>query len=241
MKDCNCKKKEVDDTWLDKNDYGDEFLREESYKIIYRIGRDKNNREVNQEAIFNIKLEENEIDSMNLEDVKVDYSYLKNKNFKVLNEDKEQEIDLLEETGETSSDDSEKESTDENTDVQEEDERKEIKNIPNLNQVLTNIKNINEPIIIVEKEPYVQTKENQSEEQNTNLTNEDQLEIDKVLDETENESEIETTPADMALEEEKQKIKEQEYDIEFEEVSNMLDKRPRKISDKQIEGVLNKD
>ena len=108
-----------------------------------------------------------------------------------------------------------------------------------LNQVLTDPKNIDEAIIIVEKEPYIESEDIEKEE-NTNLTNEDQVEINKVLDETENESEIEATPPDMALEEEKQKIKEQEYDIELEEVSKMLGKKSRKISDKQIENVLNK-
>ena len=78
MSDCDCEKKNVDETWLDKNDYGDEFLRDESFKIIRRILRDKKYYTINQDAIFNVKLDENEINEMSLEDVKIDYSYLKN-------------------------------------------------------------------------------------------------------------------------------------------------------------------
>ena len=101
MSDCDCEKKNVDETWLDKNDYGDEFLREESFKIIRRILRDKEYYSINNDAIFNIKLDENEINDMSLDDVNIDYSYLKNSNFKGIN-DQGDEIDLLEENGDTS-------------------------------------------------------------------------------------------------------------------------------------------
>ena len=97
MSDCECEKKNVDETWLDKNDYGDEFLREESFKIIRRILRDKDYYSINQDAVFNLKLDENEINDMSLEDVKIDYSYLKNDNFRGIN-DRGGEIELLEET-----------------------------------------------------------------------------------------------------------------------------------------------
>ncbi len=97
MSDCECEKKNVDETWLDKNDYGDEFLREESFKIIRRILRDKDYYSINQDAVFNLKLDENEINDMSLEDVKIDYSYLKNDNFRGIN-DGGGEIELLEET-----------------------------------------------------------------------------------------------------------------------------------------------
>ena len=95
MSDCDCEKKNVDETWLDKNDYGDEFLREESFKIIMRILRDKKHYSINQDAVFNVKLDENEINEMSLEDVKIDYSYLKNSNFRGLNNQID-EIELLE-------------------------------------------------------------------------------------------------------------------------------------------------
>ena len=97
MSDCECEKKNVDETWLDKNDYGDEFLREESFKIIRRILRDKDYYSINQDAVFNLKLDENEINDMSLEDVKIDYSYLKNNNFRGINEGGD-EVELLEET-----------------------------------------------------------------------------------------------------------------------------------------------
>jgi len=100
MKDCDCEKKEVEETWLDKNDYGDEFLREENFKIINRILRDRKYYSINQDAVFNIKLDQDEINEMSLEDVHVDYSYLKDKNFKTLEEDG---IELLEENESTSS------------------------------------------------------------------------------------------------------------------------------------------
>ena len=98
MSDCDCEKKNVDETWLDKNDYGDEFLREESFKIIRRILRDKKYYSINQDAVFNVKLDENEINEMSLDDVRIDYSYLKNSNFKGINNQID-EIELLEETG----------------------------------------------------------------------------------------------------------------------------------------------
>tara|TARA_Y100000593_G_C4190748_1_gene276758 strand:- start:183 stop:776 length:594 start_codon:yes stop_codon:yes gene_type:complete len=101
MSDCDCEKKNVDETWLDKNDYGDEFLSEESFKIIRRIIRDKEYYTINQDAIFNLKLDENEINEMTLDDVKIDYSYLKNDNFRGM-DDRQDEIELLEETGNTS-------------------------------------------------------------------------------------------------------------------------------------------
>ena len=81
MKDCDCEKKHVDDTWLDKNDYGDEFLREESFKIINRILRDKKYHDINHDSVFNVKVEQDEINEMSLEDVNIDYSYLENKKF----------------------------------------------------------------------------------------------------------------------------------------------------------------
>tara|TARA_R110001592_G_scaffold18816_17_gene77904 strand:- start:32193 stop:32780 length:588 start_codon:yes stop_codon:yes gene_type:complete len=97
MSDCDCEKKNVDETWLDKNDYGDEFLSEESFKIIRRIIRDKQYYTINQDAIFNLKLDENDINDMTLNDVKIDYSYLKNDNFRGI-DDRQDEIKLLEET-----------------------------------------------------------------------------------------------------------------------------------------------
>ena len=100
MKDCDCEKKEVEETWLDKNDYGDEFLREENFKIINRILRDRKYYSINHDAVFNIKLDQDEINEMSLEDVNIDYSYLKDKNFKMLEEDG---IELLEENESTSS------------------------------------------------------------------------------------------------------------------------------------------
>ncbi len=120
MSDCDCEKKNVDETWLDKNDYGDEFLREESFKIIRRILRDKKYYSINQDAVFNVKLDENEINEMSLEDVKIDYSYLKNSNFKGINNQID-EIELLEETGNTT-DSTESELSDDDTPDLEEDQ-----------------------------------------------------------------------------------------------------------------------
>ena len=104
MKDCDCEKKHVDDTWLDKNDYGDEFLREESFKIINRILRDKKYHDINHDSVFNIKVEQDEINEMSLEDVNIDYSYLENKKFRGLENDTDEvkEIDLIEDTGDFS-------------------------------------------------------------------------------------------------------------------------------------------
>tara|TARA_R110000851_G_scaffold62281_1_gene142989 strand:- start:713 stop:1312 length:600 start_codon:yes stop_codon:yes gene_type:complete len=119
MSDCDCEKKNVDETWLDKNDYGDEFLREESFKIIRRILRDKKYYSINQDAVFNVKLDENEINEMSLDDVRIDYSYLKNSNFKGINNQID-EIELLEETGNTTDSTESVLSGDDTRDFQEE-------------------------------------------------------------------------------------------------------------------------
>lgn len=119
MSDCDCEKKNVDETWLDKNDYGDEFLREESFKIIRRILRDKKYYSINQDAVFNVKLDENEINEMSLDDVRIDYSYLKNSNFRGINNQID-EIELLEETGNTTDSTESVLSDDDTPDFQEE-------------------------------------------------------------------------------------------------------------------------
>ena len=125
MSDCECEKKKIDETWLDKNDYGDEFLREESFKIIRRILRDKEYYNINNDAVFNIKFDENDINDMSLEDVNVDYSYLKNRNFKGLNNDVD-EIELLEETGNT---------TDSTESILSQDEAEAMEKIENIDTI----------------------------------------------------------------------------------------------------------
>ena len=129
MSDCDCEKKKIDETWLDKNDYGDEFLREESFKIITRILRDKEYYSINNDAVFNIKFDENDINDMSLEDVNVDYSYLKNRNFKGLNNDLD-EIQLLEET-ENMSDSTES--------ILSQEEAEEMEKIQNIDTIDENI------------------------------------------------------------------------------------------------------
>lgn len=129
MSDCDCEKKKIDETWLDKNDYGDEFLREESFKIITRILRDKEYYSINNDAVFNIKFDENDINDMSLEDVNVDYSYLKNRNFKGLNNDLD-EIELLEET-ENMSDSTES--------ILSQEEAEEMEKIQNIDTIDENI------------------------------------------------------------------------------------------------------
>lgn len=236
MKDCDCKKKEVDDTWLDKNDYGDEFLREESFKIIARILRDKDYDNINEDAVFNIKLEEDEIDSMDLEDVKIDYSYLKNKNFKVLNEDNDEEIELLEENEEPTSEEENEETQDVLKEEKEEliEKIKNNKENPTLKDVIVNLKSMDEPIIEVdiEEEP-----ENEPEGE-TRLTSKEEKEINRILEE---ESEDDFNEVNDVLLEEKREII-QEEDEELREVVKTLtkkDKRKNKqVTDNQLDVLL---
>ena len=99
MDDCDCEKNKSNDNWPLVGDYGDDILKDESFKIISKIMRDKTFYGFNQNAIFNVKLEQNEIEDMNLEDVNIDYSYLNNSsiNYKILEEDDGDDL-LLDET-----------------------------------------------------------------------------------------------------------------------------------------------
>ena len=93
MTDCECEKKDVSENWLEEDDYGDRFLREESFRIIDKIKRSLTYYGFNENAIFNKKLDESEINNLDLDDVNIDYSYIDKEEIELLEEN-----DLLEET-----------------------------------------------------------------------------------------------------------------------------------------------
>ena len=88
MSDCECEKNKAGDNWVEDGDYGDEYLREESFNVIDKIKRGLTYYGFNENAIFNKKMGQRQIENMDLDEVNVDYSYLNDK----------EEIDLLEET-----------------------------------------------------------------------------------------------------------------------------------------------
>ena len=88
MSDCECEKNKTRDNWIDDGDYGDNFLREDSFNVIDKIKRGLTYYGFNENAIFNKKMGQREIEDMNLDEVNIDYSYL--------NDD--DEIELLDET-----------------------------------------------------------------------------------------------------------------------------------------------
>ena len=79
MEDCECEKNKTKSEWLGDEEYGDDFLKTESFNIIEKIIKGINFSGFNRNAVFNKKLEQVEMENIDLEDVNVDYSYLKDK------------------------------------------------------------------------------------------------------------------------------------------------------------------
>ena len=96
MEDCECEKNRTKEDWVGDNEVGDEFLRIESFNIIDKIKKGLQFNGYNHNAIFNRKLEENEMESIDLDDVSIDYSYIDNKEPTLLTEDQLLEENVME-------------------------------------------------------------------------------------------------------------------------------------------------
>ena len=107
MKDCDCKKSENQEEWLQDNEVGDSFLSQENeVSLISSIRNNLNRYQINSNAIFNRKLDEDELENLILDDTVLDYSYLKD-----FDDSDEDASEIMEET------ESETEIVDENDDV----------------------------------------------------------------------------------------------------------------------------
>ena len=96
MDKCDCEKNQTKKDWIPNNDVGDEFLKEENFNIIKKIQKGLLYYGFNQNAIFNKKLEENQINDLNLNEVNIDYSYLKDRD--LVDETMMEGEDLVDET-----------------------------------------------------------------------------------------------------------------------------------------------
>ena len=76
MKDCGCKKENASGNWMGDEEVGDEFLFEEGTNMIKSIERNLNSSQINKKAIFNIKLDEDQLSMLVLDDTVIDYSYI---------------------------------------------------------------------------------------------------------------------------------------------------------------------
>ena len=74
--DCDCKKNLIDDKWPEKGDFGDKFLGDNTFFLINSIKKFIKSDSINHDAYFNLKMEEEILDNLKMEDTYVDYSYL---------------------------------------------------------------------------------------------------------------------------------------------------------------------
>jgi hypothetical protein len=75
MSDCNCEKSDMVEDWPDERDVGDRFLRMDETPLITSIRDNIIRADVNQNAIFNRKMDEDRLDDLDLENVIIDYSF----------------------------------------------------------------------------------------------------------------------------------------------------------------------
>ena len=75
MSDCNCEKPDMIEDWPDERDVGDRFLRLDDAPLISSIKDNIVRSDVNQNAIFNRKMDEDRLDDLDLENVILDYSF----------------------------------------------------------------------------------------------------------------------------------------------------------------------
>lgn len=75
MSDCNCEKPDMVEDWPDERDVGDRFLRIDENPLISSIKDNIIRSDVNQNAIFNRKMDEDRLDDLDLENVILDYSF----------------------------------------------------------------------------------------------------------------------------------------------------------------------
>jgi len=75
MSDCNCEKSYIVEDWPGERDVGDRFLRTNETPLITSIRDNIIRSDVNQNAIFNRKMDEDRLDDLDLENVILDYSF----------------------------------------------------------------------------------------------------------------------------------------------------------------------
>ena len=118
MKDCGCKKENASGNWMGDEEVGDEFLFEEGTNMIKSIERNLNSSQINKKAIFNIKLDEDQLSMLVLDDTVIDYSYIDEDDDTMINyevqegeteteEEEYQEDELNEGEGETETEEEE--------------------------------------------------------------------------------------------------------------------------------------
>ena len=76
MKDCGCEKGKETENWPSEKEVGDDFLFEEGMDMIKSIKKNLKFVKMNPEAIFNKKMDEDQLSALVLDDTVIDYSYL---------------------------------------------------------------------------------------------------------------------------------------------------------------------
>ena len=76
MSDCDCEKSNMNTDWPDERDVGDRFLRMDETPLISSIKSNILRSNVNKNAIFNRKMEEDKLDDLDIENVIIDYSFV---------------------------------------------------------------------------------------------------------------------------------------------------------------------
>ena len=76
MKDCGCEKGKETENWPSEKEVGDDFLFEESISIIKSINKNLKFVKLNTDAIFNRKMDEDQLSALVLDDTVIDYSYI---------------------------------------------------------------------------------------------------------------------------------------------------------------------
>ncbi len=87
MKDCGCEKGKETENWPSEKEVGDDFLFEEGTDMIKSIKKNLKFVKMNPEAIFNKKMDEDQLSALVLDDTVIDYSYLGGEDETMINYD----------------------------------------------------------------------------------------------------------------------------------------------------------
>ena len=121
MKDCGCKKEDASGNWMGDEEVGDEFLFEEGTNMIKSIERNLKSSQVNKKAIFNMKLDEDQLSMLVLDDTVIDYSYIDEDDDTMINYEVQQSGEGGEESDEADTE-TENETVEESSSEEESDE-----------------------------------------------------------------------------------------------------------------------
>jgi hypothetical protein len=127
MKDCDCQKNKMEDDWLGDGEVGDDFLQERKYDMIESIIQNLNLGKINDNAIFNKKLDEDQLDNLILDDAIIDYSYVETPENDTLVDYQYEKKEMEEEEKEMEEEEEEEETEmeEEETEMEEEEEEEE--------------------------------------------------------------------------------------------------------------------